>query len=104
MSYAVSQRTREIGVRLAVGADPAAIRRMIVGQGMTMAAAGAAVGLAAAFALTRLMKSLLYRIRPGDPATYVAVAVALLSVALAASYLPARRASRVDPMRALRTD
>ena len=104
MSYAVSQRTREIGVRLAVGADPGAIRRMVVGQGMTMAAAGAAVGLAAALALTRLMASTLYGVGPGDPATYVEVTAALLGVALAASYLPARRASRVDPIRALRAE
>ena len=104
MSYAVSQRTREIGVRLAVGADPATIRRMVVGQGMTMAAAGAAVGLASALALTRLMTGLLYGVRPGDPATYIAVTLALLGVALAASYLPALRASRVDPMRALRAE
>ncbi|HKD17827.1 MAG TPA: ABC transporter permease [Thermoanaerobaculia bacterium] len=102
MSYAVSQRTREIGVRLAVGADPGAIRRMVVGQGMTMAAAGAAAGLVSALALTRLMGTLLYGVRPGDPATYVAVTLALLGVALAASWLPALRASRVDPMRALR--
>jgi predicted permease len=104
MSYAVSQRTREIGVRLAVGADPGTIRRMVVGQGMTMAAAGAAAGLVGALALTRWMASILYGVGPGDPLTYVAVTLAILGVALAASYLPARRASRVDPMQALRSD
>jgi ABC-type antimicrobial peptide transport system permease subunit len=77
---------------------------MVVGQGMTIAEAGAAAGLVGALALTRWMASILYGVRPGDPLTYVAMTLALLGVALAASYLPARRASRVDPMRALRSD
>ena len=104
MTYAVSQRTREIGVRMAVGADPSEVLRMVVGQGMAMALAGAAAGLAGALLLTRLMSSLLYGVTPSDPATYAATTAALLLVALAASYVPARRAARIDPIRALRAE
>jgi putative ABC transport system permease protein len=104
MSYAVSQRRREIGVRIAIGAEPGAVLRMVVGQGMAVALAGASVGVAGALLLTRLMSSLLYGVTASDPATYAAVAAGLLAIAFAASFLPARRASRIDPMRALRTD
>ena len=104
MSYVVSRRTREIGVRIAIGADPGAVLRMVVGQGMAVAVAGAAAGLAVAWVLTRLMSSLLYGVTASDPATYAAVAAGLLAVAFAASFLPARRASRIDPMRALRAE
>jgi putative ABC transport system permease protein len=104
MSYAVSAQSRDIGVRLALGADPARVRREIVGQGMRVAAAGAAAGLAAAFLLTRLMSAVLYGVRATDPATYGAVASLLLAIAFAASDLPARRAARLDPVRALRSE
>ena len=104
MSYAVSKRTREIGVRMALGADPRSVLRLVVGQGMAVAFAGAGLGLVGAFLLTRLMASLLYGVRPGDPLTFAAVAAALLLVALAASWIPARRAARIDPMRALRAE
>jgi predicted permease len=104
MSYAVSRRTREIGVRMALGADPRSVLRLVVGQGMGVALAGAGVGLVAALLLTRMMAGLLYGVRPSDPATYTAVAAALLAVAFAASWIPARRAARIDPMKALRAE
>ncbi len=104
MSYAVSKRVREIGVRMALGADPGRVVRLVVRQGMKVAAAGASAGLVAAFLLTRLMAGLLYGVRASDPATYLAVALLLLSIAWAASFIPARRAARIDPMKALRAD
>jgi putative ABC transport system permease protein len=104
MSYAVSRRSREIGVRMALGARPGEVLRLIVGQGMGVAAAGAAAGLAAALVLTRLMRSLLYGVPPTDLATYAAVAAGLLVIALVASYVPARRAARIDPATALRAE
>ena len=104
MSYAVSRRTREIGVRMALGADPGSVQRLVVGQGMAVALAGAGVGLVAALLLTRLMAGVLYGVGPSDPATYAAVAAALVAVAFAASWIPARRAARIDPMKALRAE
>ena len=104
MSYAVSRRTREIGVRMALGADPRSVLRLVVGQGMGVALAGAGVGLVAALLLTRLMAGILYGVRPSDPATYACVAAVLLAIALAASWIPARRAARIDPMKALRAE
>jgi len=104
ISYAVSQRTREIGIRLALGAQQAALRRTFVRYGMTLAGAGVIVGVVAAFALTRLMRSLLFNVSPLDPWTYAAVPVVLIVAAVLASYLPARRASAVDPIRALKAE
>jgi putative ABC transport system permease protein len=104
MSYAVSKRAREIGVRMALGAKPSEVLRRIVGQGMTVAAAGAVAGIAAALMLTRLMRSLLYGVPPTDLVTYAAVAAGLLVIALVASYVPARRAARIDPAAALRAE
>jgi predicted permease len=104
ISYAVSQRTREIGIRLALGAQQTALRRMFVRHAMTLAGAGVIVGVAAAFALTRLMRSLLFNVSPLDPWTYAAVPLVLIVAAVLASYLPARRASAIDPMRALKTE
>lgn len=104
LAYMVSQRTHEIGIRLAIGADRAQVRRMILGQGLTLAALGIGAGLIAAFGLTRLMQGLLYQVQAADPLTFVTVPVAIVVVTLAASYLPARRATRVSPVVALRME
>ena len=102
LSYEVTRRTREIGVRMALGARPADILRFIVRQGIALSAAGAVLGMFGALAATRYLASLLYGVRPDDPLTFVAVATLLGVVALAACYIPSRRAMRVDPMVALR--
>jgi len=104
MSYGVSQRTREIGIRIALGATPRGVVRQVVGGGMRPALVGAAVGLAGAFLLTRLMAGLLYGVAATDAVTYVGVTLLLLAVALLAGALPARRAARTDPVTALRTE
>ena len=102
LSYLVTQRTREIGVRVALGAQPQDVLRVIVGHGMRLALIGVAVGLAGAFVLTRGMSSFLFDVKPTDPLTFGAVVFLLTGVALLACYFPARRAMRVDPMVALR--
>jgi predicted permease len=102
MSYAVNRRTHELGVRLALGASRREILRLVVGEGMALAAIGTAVGLMAALGLTRLMASLLYGVRPADPATLVAASLLLAGIALLACYIPAWRATKVDPLVALR--
>src|SRR5262249_39700163 len=104
ISYAVSQRHREVGIRIALGAESFELKKMFVRQGLVLAGLGALVGLAASVALTRLMSSLLFKTSPLDPATYAAVAVALISVALLASYLPTRRVTAVNPVEALRSE
>jgi putative ABC transport system permease protein len=104
LSYTVTQRAREIGIRMALGAQPARVQRLVVTQGMTLALTGTALGLAGALALTRSMGTLLFGVTPTDPVTYVVVPLGLALVALVASYLPARRATRVDPVAALRAD
>ena len=102
VSYWVVQRTREIGIRMALGASAAQMRTLVLGQSIRLAAIGAAVGLAAALVSSRLLSSLLYEVRPTDVITLVTVSAVLIAVALVASYIPARRASKVDPMVALR--
>jgi putative ABC transport system permease protein len=104
ISYVVSQRTREIGVRMALGATAPSVRGMVVRQGLLLAGVGATIGLVAAGALSKVMGSILYGVSATDPVTYASVAVALVAVAAVASWLPARKAARVDPARALRAD
>jgi putative ABC transport system permease protein len=102
MAYGVSQRTHEIGLRMALGAQRRGVLRLVVGDGARLACAGIVIGAVGALVLTRLMSSLLFEVKPADPATFAAVAILLTVVALAACYIPARRAMSVDPMVALR--
>jgi putative ABC transport system permease protein len=102
MSYFVSQRTREIGIRVALGAGRGDVLRLVAKLGLKLALLGVAAGLALAFGLTRFIAAFLYGVKPTDPVTYSIVAVALVAVAMLASYVPARRALRVDPIIALR--
>ncbi len=102
ISYFVSQRTREIGIRVALGAAPSDILRLVLGQGAVMILIGLALGVAGSLVLTRYLANLLYGVRPVDPLTIISVAVLLIIVALAACYIPACRALRLDPMTALR--
>jgi putative ABC transport system permease protein len=104
MAFSVAQRTQEIGIRIALGAQMKDVLRMVVKQGMTLAIVGIAIGVIVAIAVTRLMKSLLYGVTATDPTTFAIIALLLSGVALLACYLPARRAARVDPMIALRCE
>lgn len=104
IAYAVTQRTREIGIRMALGAEPAGLRQMFVRHGLLLAGIGAILGLGAAAGLTRLMSTLLFGVKALDPVTYLGVAAILIAAAALASYFPARRATKVDPLEALRAE
>jgi putative ABC transport system permease protein len=103
IGYIAAQRTREIGIRIALGAQTGDVRRLFLRHGLVLTGAGIAVGIGVALAVTRVMSALLFGVSPIDPVTYVAVAASLATVALLATYLPARRASRTDPIIALRS-
>jgi putative ABC transport system permease protein len=103
-SYSVKQRTHELGIRMALGAQAADVRMLILIQGLKLAFAGVVIGLAAAFSLTRWMKSLLFEVRPTDPMTFAVIALSLIAAALLACWIPARRATKVDPLVALRSE
>jgi predicted permease len=102
MSFAVAQRTREIGIRVALGADRGSVLGLVLREGALLAGAGVVIGLAAALAFTRVLRTMLFEISPSDPGTYVAIAVVLTMVLLVATWIPARRAATVDPVIALR--
>ena len=104
IAYSVGQRTREIGIRLAIGAQRGDMLRLVVGEGLRLASVGVAAGLAAAFFVTRVLQSQLYGVTASDPFTYVLIATVLGAVALLAAWLPACRAAKVDPMEALRCE
>jgi putative ABC transport system permease protein len=104
MAYSVAQRTQEIGIRIALGSQSRDVLRLVVGQGMKLALVGVGIGLAASFGLTRLMSKLLFSVSPTDPLTFAAIVVLLLLIALLACWLPARRATKVDPIVALRVE
>ena len=104
ISYTVARRTREMGIRLALGANRRAITRMVVRNGTLLACTGVVIGLAAAFLMTRLVAGLLHGVGPTDPLTFVCAPIALIAIAVLASYIPARRAANVDPMVTLRQE
>jgi ABC-type antimicrobial peptide transport system permease subunit len=104
MAYSVAQRTSEIGIRIALGAAQSSIFRLIVGQAMTLVGISVVIGLAGAFAATRLLNSLLFGVGPSDPLTFITIVLIVSVVAFLAAWLPARRAARVDPIEALRME
>ena len=104
MTYTVNERTHEIGIRMALGAGPAAVLRLVLRQGLKLALVGLALGLIASLAVTRVLANFLYDVKPTDPATFAAVSLLLVAIALLAAYNPARRAARIDPLVALRSE
>jgi putative ABC transport system permease protein len=104
IAYTVSQRSRELGIRMALGAQPAEVRRMFLSYGLLLTSVGIGAGLAAAAGLSRLMSSLLFGVTPLDPATFALTAVVLFAVTIGACYIPARRAASIDPIETLRGD
>jgi ABC-type antimicrobial peptide transport system permease subunit len=104
IAYNVSQRTREIGVRMALGAEPKSIAGLVLREGVALAALGVVIGTGAALGATRVLKGMLYDVAPSDPTTFGAIAALVVGISLLASYVPARRAVRVDPTEALRGD
>jgi ABC-type antimicrobial peptide transport system permease subunit len=104
IAYLVSERTREIGVRMALGASQSEVIALVLGKGMKLAGIGVVIGVIAALALTRVMTRLLFEVKPYDPLTFVGIALTLSGVAFLACWLPARRAALVDPMEALRNE
>ena len=104
MAYAVEQRTQEIGIRLALGASASDVRRLVIGQGMTLALVGVVVGLGSAFGLARVIASLLFGVTPRDPLVFIAAPLVLAAVAFVGVWLPSRRAVAVDPVIALRAE
>jgi putative ABC transport system permease protein len=104
MAYAVTQRTREIGVRMALGSRPADIFRLLIGNGLRLTGIGAITGIVAALALSRFLASMLFEVRANDPLTLAAMALLLIGIAVLACFVPARRATRVDPLVALRSE
>jgi ABC-type antimicrobial peptide transport system permease subunit len=104
MSYSVEQRTQEIGIRMALGADQGTMLKQVLGQGMVLAGIGIAIGLAAAYGLTRVLAGLLPALKVNDPWTFCIVAAVLAAVSMAAVFIPARRATKIDPILALRCE
>jgi putative ABC transport system permease protein len=104
ISYSVTQRTQEIGIRMALGAEARRVARMVLGQGLRAATVGVVIGAIGAYAMARALGALLYEVPPGDPLVFTGVSIVLVSVAAAAAWIPARRAARVDPMIALRNE
>jgi ABC-type antimicrobial peptide transport system permease subunit len=104
VAYSVSQRTREFGIRVALGARPSQIIGMVVGQNLRLVGIGLSIGIIAAIPATRLMRGLLFQIGPNDPATFVAIGVTLAAVAIVAAYLPARRGTQIDPVVTLKSE
>jgi putative ABC transport system permease protein len=104
MSLAVAARTRELGIRIALGAGERGVMRLVVSEGMMLVAAGAAIGVGGALIGTRLLRTMLFDLSPADPATYASIIALVAATAIAASWLPARRAARIDPVEALRAE
>ena len=102
IAYVVTERTREIGIRMALGAQRRDVLRMVLGQGIRLALLGVGIGLAAAFGLSRVLQTLLFEVKPSDPLTFALIPVVLVGIAFVACWLPARRAARVNPMSAIR--